>query len=151
MAIDPSGNITTNAYMNSTVNQENAGAGPANVQAYSSGNNINSQVSKATCTMMGEYRTGDFNREIRLDSEVENWTLTNTNPALPEYLVIRCKGNWDAISQNDGNNYGDDLKYRIRIHTSYLVEFKELKDGLKWPVADQPLSVTINDVTTSVS
>lgn len=151
VAIDSAGNVITSGHYPSGINYENGPSGAANNQNYSSGNNIESRVSKSTCVFAGEYRPGDFNREIRLDSEVENWTLTSTNPALPEYLIIRVKPNHDAINLNDAVNYGDDLKYRIRVQLSYLVEFKELKDGLKWPVADQPLTVTINQTTTQIS
>lgn len=104
---------------------------------------------KRSCLFQGEYRPGDFKREIRLDSEVENWTLTSTNPTLTERLTIRVKPYNDAQNTNSASTFGDDVKLRIRVKLNYLCEFKELKDGLRWPVQRQPLTVTIAQSTTT--
>ena len=111
---------------------------------YNAENNVTAG-GKYDCRFTGEYRPGQYKREIRLDSEVENWTTVDTNPALPERLIIRIKGYSDAISTNNTTEYGQDFNYRIRIKLKYLVEFKELKQNLRWPVSRQPLSVTINN------
>lgn len=127
---------------NNNANQENQPASTTALATFESGNNI-AHPGASICTFTGQYRPGDFRREIRLDSEVENWTLCTTNPALPERLVVRIKPVNAAIDTNNATNYGDDIKFRIRMELDYLVEFKELVDGLRWPVQRQPLTVTI--------
>lgn len=94
-------------------------------------------------TFSGEYRPGDFNREIRLDNQVENWTGVAANPALPERMLIRVKPQSNVIESNSSRSAGDDMRYRIRVHVNYLVEFKELKADLRYPVVNQPLTVNI--------
>ena len=122
----------------------------SNVINYETGNHVESRGS-TICKFAGEYRTGQFRRDIRLDAEVENWTSTTTNPTLPEKLLIRVKPANEGIALSGTSNYGDDLKYRIRVNIDYLVEFKELKDGLRWPVQRQPVTVTIANTVTSTN
>ena len=124
------------------VNEENANGGMDVADTFQSANNIGHPGSKIGI-FEGVYRPGDFTREIRLDSEVENWTLCTTNPALPERLMLRLKPVTQAIDTNNATNYGDRILARVRVELDYLVEFKELKDGLQWPISRQPLTVTI--------
>lgn len=112
--------------------------------------NIVSNNGKCKQVISGEYKSGQFRREIRLDANVENWTLTNTNPLLPEKMMIRIKPVNDGTTANSASNYGDDLKYKIVTKLNYLVEFKELPTTLRYPVQRQPLTVTIaSDVTSA--
>lgn len=91
----------------------------------------------------GEYRPGDYRREIRLDADVENWTLCTTNPSLPERVNFRFKHDNDTYYTNSANSANRPFNFRWKIEIDYLVEFKELKDGLLYPVQRQPLTVTI--------
>jgi len=125
----------------------NANAGGLNFE-------LNDNISSGRtniATFTGEYKPGDFTREIRLDSQVENWTAVNANPSLEENMIIRLKPVNNALNLNNGTNFGGPLKCTVRVKMNYLVEFKELKDGLRWPVARQPITaVTIdNSPTTS--
>jgi len=102
--------------------------------------------------LSGQYSPGDCHRDIRLDADVENWTTVDTNPKLPERLFFRVKSESAAqrAASNDTTNYGRRQKYKYTIQLEYLVEFKELRDGLKWPTFNQPLKVTIaENLTTS--
>ncbi|AJK30622.1 putative capsid protein [Phytophthora parasitica virus] len=124
-----------------TINAENINS-TALIDNFENTNMVaNNGVSK--CVISGEYRTGQHTGEIRLDSSVENWTATNTNPLLPEKLLIRVKPVNDTVRLNSATSSGDDLKYKIVVKLNYLVEFKELPVGLRYPVQRQPLTVTI--------
>lgn len=105
----------------------------------------------AVCNIKGSYESGDFNREIRLDADVENWTAVNANPKLPERLIIRVKPNSNRLETNSALNGGDDMSYRIRVTIEYLVEFKELDYKLRYPVVTQPVTVVLNDTQTPTS
>lgn len=97
-----------------------------------------------------EYRPGDYDREIRLDTEVENWTRCDTNPTLPERLFIRIRPDADAIDTNSALDTYRTLQFNIKFEIEYLCEFKELAAGLRYPVQRQPATVTIaQSVTTS--
>lgn len=119
---------------------------PPSAQAnYQSGNMITPRGPSNILKLSGEYRPGDYNKEIRLDADVENWTAVTTNPSLAERHTFRIKHGWNAIPPTAGDNfaYGDIYAYRFQYRVEYLVEFKELKDTLKYPVNEQPLRVTI--------
>lgn len=137
------GSVYAVAHQPANENREGAGVTSA-TDLYQASNHTTSRGGKVTCVFTGEYRPGDFRREIRLDSEVETWTAVTTNPVLTERMTIRVKPQNDAIS-NTASVFGDDTNYRIRIALNYLVEFKELKDGLRWPTQRQPITVTINN------
>lgn len=147
LAVQAGGNLELGE-VTGAENRELGTAGAGALDSYESTNHVGAS-GRHSCFFSGEYRPGDYKREVRLDSEVENWTLVTTNPALTERLIIRIKPYNEAIGLNDALVYGDDLKYRIRIKLNFLVEFKELKDTLKWPLSSQPLSVTINTSVTS--
>nr|AGV22432.1 capsid protein [Parvo-like hybrid virus UC2] len=100
--------------------------------------------------LSGEYKPGDFDRQVRLDANVENWTDVVALAKLPERLLLRVKNFNDGISSNNANSYQRNFKFRLRFSADFLVEFKELKDGLKYPVQRQPLTVTINNNTNLV-
>lgn len=93
----------------------------------------------------GEYRPGQYDREIRLDNQVENWTQNNTNPALPERLFIRVKPDNNSVDSNSATgNTTRTLQFRAKVELEYLTEFKELATGLRYPVQRQPAVVTIS-------
>lgn len=110
---------------------------------YETANHIANKCGSPIAVFSGEYRTGDHTREIRLDSQVENWTATDTNPTLSERLLIRVRPQSDRSGLNETAVSGDDVKFRLRVSLNYLVEFKELKTGLRYPVRRQPLTVSI--------
>lgn len=109
-------------------------------RAYVNNNNGSSYVA-----FQGEYRPGDFTREIRLDEKVENWTAINANPKLQERLLLRIRPQSNRYESNSANSGGDDMNYRVRVSIDYLAEFKELNPALRYPVVRQPLTVTLND------
>jgi hypothetical protein len=112
--------------------------------SYEDGNHVSNNA-RSKCVFSGEYKTGDYKREIRLDSLVENWTAVTTNPGLPEKLLIRVKPVSDRVNLNSSTDAGDLMRYKIQVKLNYLVEFKELKASLRYPVQQQPLTVTIQD------
>lgn len=99
-----------------------------------------------SCVFAGEYRPGQYKREIILDSQVENWTSVNTNPALPERLLIRIKPDNPGIPA-DATAAGDDIKFKLTVELDYLVEFKELSTYVRWPVTKQPVVYSISGGT----
>lgn len=113
---------------------------------YETGNHVTSRGPSPIIHLSGEYRPGDFKNEIHLDANIENWTLTNTNPALSERLSFRIRPQWDSqtIAAGDGTTRERFFGYRQIFTADYLVEFKELKDGIKYPIQTQPISITIN-------
>lgn len=125
-----------------TINDE-SGAVPSITTQYQSGNHVVSRGNGCICEFSGTYATGDFRREIITDSLVENWTLVNANPALSERLLLRFKPESSSLQAN-ASNYGDNLLFKVYAKFEYLVEFKELVDGLRWPVQRQPLTITVN-------
>lgn len=141
-AVDTDGEILQSEQIDQE-NREAATGGTTATPNYSSGNMVTWGGSNK-CIIRGEYRPGDFKREIRLDSDVENWTLINTNPAVPERLIIRAKPWSEALDLDSTLNYGDRLNFRIEIQLDYLTEFKELVYTLRYPVAAQPLTISIN-------
>nr|QTZ83201.1 MAG: capsid protein [Phoenicopteridae parvo-like hybrid virus] len=114
---------------------------------YTAGNNVASRNGTTTMQMSGSYRPGQFRREVNLDNLVENWTLVNTNPSLPERLMFRLMPENPAINSTSAR--GDQISFKSFFKCEYIVEFKELKAGLRWPVQRQPITVTIvQDITT---
>lgn len=92
-----------------------------------------------------QYEAGETQQEIVLDENVSTWTATTANPQLEENLLIRVKSYDDATAIWTGNesDYGRLLAYNLKVHIEYLVEFRELKDGLRWPVQRDPITLTI--------
>lgn len=124
-------------------NVEGSGAAPSTAN-YETSNHTVSRGASPLLNISGEYRPGQFKRQIHLDSEIENWTAVNANPQLPERLVMRVKPYHNGIDTNDGTVYGSrTLIYRFTLKIEYLVEFKQLKTGLRWPVERQPLTRVI--------
>jgi hypothetical protein len=135
--------IETNQTEYDIVGETNGATGNKN---YSSGNMIN--YGNGILQLSGSYKPGDYKRDINQDHEVEIWTDTSTNPTLKERLVFRIKSESPAIQTNSANTVNRDIRWRYHIKIDYLVEFKELKDGLKWPVNNNPAILTItNDAT----
>lgn len=128
-------------------NAANAGV-PVN---YETGNHVAAKGPSYILQLAGEYRPGDADREIRTDNLVENWTLCSTNPALPERLNLRVKGQQESVNPAAGDafSYNQLITYRMFTRIEYLVEFKELNDGLKYPTARQPAVFTITTNTRS--
>lgn len=124
---------------------------PASVTIFTTGNNVTTRSGTTTLTKYGQYSTGDYNREIRLDADVENWTDVSANPKLPEKLVIRVKPQSNVIEGNSARDAGDDLRYRLRVQINYLVEFKELDYKIRYPVVTQPITVSLFDTQTGRS
>lgn len=143
IAITSSGAMEANDMDADAVNDEDNAINTA--VNYETGNHVQRKGSLGPILhLSGEYRPGDFAREVRLDSEVENWTAVTANPSLTERLLIRFRHFDQAVGDNDANSYNRALAVVCHVKLEYLVEFKELKDGLKWPVAKQPISFTVN-------
>lgn len=119
---------------------------------YEASNHVTSRSGHVSCNFSGEYQPGDYNREIRLDEQVQNWTPVTSNPALPERLLLRIKPVTEGFNDANTINYGDQLSYKLMVKLTYIVEFKELKIGLRWPVQRNPARVTITaDANTNVN
>jgi len=138
-----SSGIVTNEMNPGVANVEGA-ASAGNTSNFTPGDLIGSRANSPILKLSGSYRPGDFKRQIRLDSEVENWTLTTANPALPERLLLRYRSLWNALDTNNTSNYDRAIRFRYTIKIDYLVEFKELKSYLRWPVERQPLFCAIS-------
>ena len=95
-----------------------------------------------------QYEAGQTQQEIVLDENVSTWTSTSANPSLEENLLVRIKAYDDATQEAAGNssNYGRVLSYNLKIQVEYLVEFRELKEGLRWPVRRNPIELEINNL-----
>lgn len=95
--------------------------------------------------VVGEYRPGQADQQIHEDDAVSIWSPITANPTLREALTIRIKPYDNASVPPAGSSasYERDLSYNITVECNYLVEFKELKAGLRWPVTRNPLTVNI--------
>jgi hypothetical protein len=113
---------------------------------YESQNHIRNEGS-SIIKLSGHYRPGDYTRDIAQDTDIERWTAVDASPALREALLLRIKPTRNYYNDNDANTYDRYIKFKITTQLEYLVEFKELRDGLKWPVRNQPATVSI--VTTT--
>lgn len=145
--ITDSGQVETQE-INTNVDMDEGNDTAGAIVNFEANNHLLNQLGKKAHVFNGVYRTGDYDRQIRLDANVENWTETNTNPKLVERLLLRIKTHWDSwgpnVIPNDAINRNRLLKALIRVKMEYLVEFKELKDGLKYPTSDQPYVAQIN-------
>lgn len=96
----------------------------------------------------GEYRPGQYDQEVVLDTDSETWTDVNANPKLPEILNLRIK-TYDntSVAATSQSNVATlrSFNYIIRVQLTYLVEFKELKDAIRWPVTRNPIAVQVNE------
>ena len=140
------GSIESNQSNSNVTNVEGA-ATAANNPNYETGNHVQSKGIGPILKLAGEYKPGDFRRQIHLDSEIENWTAVTANPSLPERLLFRFKPYWNAIDTNNATVYDRFMNFRYTFRIDYLVEFKELKVGLRWPVERQPITaVVVNNI-----
>lgn len=140
--------MTTNGIVgaqqsNSNANNVEGAASSGTNYNYLSGNMVQSKALGPLLKLSGTYNPGDFKRQIHLDAEIENWTAVTANPLLPERLVFRFKPYWNAIDTNNASSYDRTIQFRMTFKIDYLVEFKELKVGLRWPVERQPVTAAI--------
>lgn len=143
VGIKSAGAVSSNHDKNDVNNVEGNGAAGTTAN-YENGNHVNSRGVGPILKLSGQYRPGQFRRQIHLDSEVENWTAINANPSLPERLLFRFKPVWNGLDTNDAVNYDRTFHFRVNFRIDYLVEFKELKYGLRWPVERQPVIAAVN-------
>lgn len=127
--------------------QETAKA-PTSVN-YQSGNHVATRTAINLIKISGTYESGQHRREIHLDADVENWTAVNTNPKLPERLMVIIRPDIDGVQEASGLDNQRPLSYRISQEFEYLTEFKELKAALRYPIVRQPLVVTISENATT--
>lgn len=144
VAVTNTGRVESNHTNNDENNVEGAN-NSGQVVNYDVSNHVNSRGPSPLLKLSGEYRPGQIKRQIHLDSEIENWTSVNANPLLPERLLFRIKPYWNALDTNNTQNYNRDLQFRFTFQIDYLVEFKELKYGLRWPIERQPLLAAIQN------
>lgn len=104
-----------------------------------------------TLQLSGSYAPGDFTRDINQDGEVELWSLCSTNPVLLEKLLFIVKPETSFVSNNSVLSNNRQLRFRYHIKLEYLVEFKELLPGLKYPVSHQPATLSINQTITQTN
>lgn len=112
---------------------------------YAQGDCLNSNR-RNTLQLSGQYSPGDVSHDIRLDADVENWTAIDANPKLIERLFFRLKPETQAFrlaGDQGAVNYGRKFKYKYTVRLEYLVEFKELKDAIRWPLVYNPILPTL--------
>ena len=107
------------------------------------GTPINANGRSSILTLSGSYTPGQAKREVRLDSQVENWTSTSANPALPERLLFRIKPETYGVILNEPASSDRIVNFRFKLKIEYLVEFKELPALLRWPIGYQPATITV--------
>lgn len=137
--------ILENNQSNTNVTNVEGAATAGQTANYEDGNNVQSRAQGPLLKLSGSYKPGQFRRQIHLDSEIENWTSVNANPSLPERLVFRTRPYWNAVDTNNTSDYERTLSFRYTFRIDYLVEFKELKVGLRWPIERQPLLAVISN------
>ncbi|ETL25594.1 hypothetical protein L916_20574 [Phytophthora nicotianae] len=89
---------------------------------------------------------GATNEDMQLLSDVTYKYLDR------RYVAVQSV---DAITANELRSkpsvvYNRQSKRQIQIKLNYLVEFKELKDGLRWSIQRQPITVTMYQASDSV-
>lgn len=107
---------------------------------------LKNSIGSSMTYFVGEYRPGQYKREVKLDDDVEIWTPTNQNPKLPEILFLRARVYDNATPENAGDayNYNRALSFNITVECEYLVEFKELKDEFYRPASRNPILALAN-------
>jgi hypothetical protein len=128
------------------INEDDIVNNPVN---YENGNHVTSRGPNPIRIIEGQYSPGDYKHEIRLDDQVENWTEVTKNPKLAERLYIMLKPSVDGYQASGANSSGGVFNYRMNVEIEYLVEFKQLKTQLRWPVNRQPLTITLRSNTVS--
>lgn len=104
-----------------------------------------SRQNNAVIVHSDSYKSGDFRREIALDDEISTWTGVNSSPTYPENLLVRF--NTDEASTGLAGDFGTRnrrLQINLRMKVEYLVEFKELKSAIRYPVKRDPITITTN-------
>lgn len=94
----------------------------------------------------GEYRPGMYKREVHNEQDQEIYTAINTNPVFPEVLLLRISKYDHATPPStggDGNNYNRPFTFKITCELEYLVQFRELKEGIYRPINNNPITVHI--------
>lgn len=93
----------------------------------------------------GQYQPGMADKEIHLDDAVSIWTPIAANPTLREALMIRIRpyDNASVVQSGGATSQERNLTYNLTVECEYLVEFKELNAGLRWPVTRNPAVVVI--------
>jgi hypothetical protein len=137
-----------NHYESNAFNVENDdmnGSGTTNATGTVTGFSRN-PIGSPMAVFAGEYRPGDYKREVHLDNDLEIWTPTNENPKLPEILFLRVRAYDNATPGIDGsaNNYDRALTFNITVECEYLVEFRELEDYYYRPASRNPITAVPN-------
>lgn len=104
---------------------------------------VSNPSGSSTQYFVGEYRPGQYQREVQLDDDVEIWTAVNANPKLPELLFLRARAydNTTPATPGDAWNQNREISFNITVECEYLVEFKELSDEFYRPASRNPITV----------
>lgn len=107
---------------------------------------VENPVGSSFAYFEGEYRPGDYERQVHLDDAVSIYTPINQNPTLGELLLLRIKpyDNATSTSLTEPQNFSRPISFNITFECEYLVEFKELDSRLRWPTSRNPLSIVYN-------
>nr|QTZ83203.1 MAG: capsid protein [Phoenicopteridae parvo-like hybrid virus] len=136
--LPPQAAVTTGGDLVDTIDETDAST---NASTNFSDVLVTNKVGSPITELSGSYSPGQFNREVILDDQVENWTLVNTNPKLPERLLFRFKPENPAL--NSVTTRGDIIAFKAWFKCEYICEFYELQDGLRYPVQRQPILVSV--------
>ena len=104
-----------------------------------------------TTVIKGHYKPGMIKRNVINDGDVQTWTSTSaqTTPSLRDELFIACYKDPMAASPS-----GQIIGANFRINMKWIVQFKDLKVGARYPGAISQATTTITpptDITTNAS
>lgn len=105
----------------------------------------NSMITPYTI-VKGTYKPGSAKRDISNDGDVKLWTQTAAN-ATPTYKeVLQLMAYCGPLSSQGGSDAptltGHHLQVQVRL--KYIVQFKQLKQGIKYPAATATTITTSN-------
>ena len=105
---------------------------------------VENPIGSSFAYFQGEYRPGDYERQVHLDDAVSIYTAIDQNPTLSELLLLRIKpyDNATTTAASEAQAFSRPISFNITFECEYLVEFKELDSRLRWPTTRNPLSIT---------
>lgn len=126
--------------------EDMSGAGTTNASGTVTAFTTN-PIGSPMAVFVGEYRPGDYQREVALDGDVEIWTPVTSNPKLPEVLMLRIRAydNATPVEEGEADSYDRSLSFNITVECEYLVEFRELKDYYYRPSSRNPIAAIATD------
>lgn len=86
----------------------------------------------------GTYKPGSAKRDVSNDGNVKLWTRTAAN-ATPEYIeALQLMHYQHPLSSNSSTDEVLGFNLNVQIRMKYIVQFKQLKQQIKYPLGDSP-------------